>query len=57
MSLRPGESTVLEPGMCFHLILGMWMDGWGYETSESVLVTEDGPELLTDVEQGLVVKT
>lgn len=56
VSLRAGETTELAPGMCFHLILGMWMDGWGYETSESVLVTEDGPELLTEVNQGLVVK-
>ena len=57
VSLRAGDETVLAAGMCFHLILGMWMDGWGYETSESVLVTEHGPELLTDVDQGLVVKT
>lgn len=56
VSLRSGERSVLAPGMCFHLILGMWMDGWGYETSESVLIGADGPELLTDVPQGLLVK-
>ncbi|UAL30851.1 M24 family metallopeptidase [Nocardioides rotundus] len=56
VSLRAAETTELLPGMCFHLILGMWMDGWGYETSESVLVTETGPELLTDIDPGLVVK-
>jgi Xaa-Pro aminopeptidase len=55
MSLRPGDSTVLEPNMTFHMILGMWMDGWGYELSESFVVTEHGPECLSDVPRGLTV--
>lgn len=55
VSLRGEDPTLLRPGMCFHLILGMWMDHWGYETSESVLVTEDGPELLAPLDQGLVI--
>ena len=29
MSLRPGDTTVLEANMTFHMILGIWMDGWG----------------------------
>jgi ectoine hydrolase len=57
VSLRSEEETPIEAGMAFHLILGMWMDGWGYETSESLLVTPDGVERLADVPQGLVVKT
>lgn len=56
VSLRAGSDTVLEPGMAFHVILGMWMDGWGYETSESVVITESGPELLTNVPRGLTIK-
>jgi ectoine hydrolase len=56
VSLRAEDKTELAPGMAFHLILGMWMDGWGYETSESVLVGPGGAELLTNVPQGLVVK-
>lgn len=56
VSLRSEEETLLQAGMAFHVILGMWMDGWGYETSEAVLVTEDGAERLADVEQGLTVK-
>jgi ectoine hydrolase len=56
VSLRAEDKTELAPGMAFHLILGMWMDGWGYETSESVLVGPGGAELLTHVPQGLVVK-
>jgi ectoine hydrolase len=56
MSLRPGDTTVLEPNMTFHMILGMWMDGWGYELSESFAVTEHGAECLSHVPRGLTVK-
>lgn len=47
ISLRPGDRTVLEPNMCFHVILGMWEEGWGYELSETVRVTSGGAETLT----------
>jgi Xaa-Pro dipeptidase len=43
-SLRPGDQTVLQPNMTFHMILGMWMDNYGFECSESFRVTEDGCE-------------
>jgi Xaa-Pro aminopeptidase len=56
ISLRPGDTTVLEPNMVFHMILGMWMDDWGYELSETFVVTADGAECLTDVPRGLTVK-
>jgi ectoine hydrolase len=55
VSLRPAEHTVLQPGMCFHVILGMWMDGWGYERSEPVALTADGVERLTDCTQELTI--
>lgn len=55
-SLREGDTTVLVPDMTFHLMLGMWMDGWGYELSETFRVTEDGHELLANVPQRLFVK-
>ncbi len=42
MSLRPGDTTILAPNMTFHMILGMWMDDFGFECSESFRVTEDG---------------
>jgi Xaa-Pro dipeptidase len=47
-SLRPGDKTVLQPNMTFHMILGMWMDDWGFECSESFRVTQDGCETFTD---------
>lgn len=43
-SLRPGDRTVLAPNMTFHMILGMWMDNYGFECSESFYVTEEGCE-------------
>lgn len=55
VSLRPAEHTALEAGMCFHIILGMWMDGWGYELSEPVAVTPDGVERLTNMTQDLTI--
>ena len=55
-SLREGDTTVLEPGMCFHLILGMWMDDWGFELSETFRVTDATPELLTSFPRKLFVK-
>lgn len=47
ISLRPGDRSVLEPGNVLHSILGMWMEGWGIEVSETILVTEHGCETLT----------
>lgn len=55
VSLRAGETTVLRPGMAFHVILGMWMDGWGYELSEPVVVGERCAERLTHLPQELTV--
>lgn len=56
ISFRRSDGTVLEPGMSFHLMPGLWMDGWGLEITESILITPDGPaETLADVPRGLVV--
>ena len=55
-SLRAGDKTVMEPNMTFHLMLGMWMDGWGFEMSETFRVTESGSESLTRFPRQLFVK-
>ncbi|MGH3095505.1 MAG: M24 family metallopeptidase [Streptosporangiales bacterium] len=55
VSLRRAEPTVLEAGMCFHVILGMWMDGWGYELSEPVVIVGDGVERLTSLPWELTI--
>lgn len=57
MSLRPGDTTVLEPGMTFHFMTGLWMEDWGFEITESIVITEDGaPECLANVPRKLMVK-
>jgi ectoine hydrolase len=56
MSLRPGDTTELEAGMTFHMIVGMWMDGWGYELSETFHVTAAGAECLSAFRRELTVK-
>jgi ectoine hydrolase len=47
ISLRQGDQTVLEAGHVVHAILGMWMEGWGIEISETILITGAGCETLT----------
>ena len=55
MSLRPGDTTVLESGMCFHFQSGVWLDAYGAAISEPFVVTEGGGERLCDVERRLIV--
>lgn len=55
-SIRADDATILVPNMTFHLMLGMWMDGWGYELSDTFRVTGDGHELLADFPRRLFVK-
>ncbi len=43
ISLRAEDETVLEPGMTFHFMPGLWMSDWGLEITESILIREDGP--------------
>ena len=56
MSLRPGDRTVLEPGMTLHFMPGLWMDDWGFEITESIIIGETGPECLADVPRRMLVK-
>ena len=46
LSLRPGDTTVLEPNMTIHMIPGVWFDDWGIEISECFRVTETDSETL-----------
>lgn len=56
MSLRPGDKTVLEENMTFHFMTGLWMDDWGFEITESIVIGANGPECLADVPRRLYVK-
>jgi Xaa-Pro dipeptidase len=55
ISLRANETAQLEANNTLHVMLGMWMDGWGMELSETVRVTEGGNECLTDFPRGVHV--
>ncbi len=56
-SIRAGDETVLEPGMTFHFMPALWMDTWGLETTETILIREDGAaETMCNVERKLFVK-
>ncbi|WP_193142913.1 MULTISPECIES: M24 family metallopeptidase [unclassified Meridianimarinicoccus] len=57
VSLRAFDETVLEPGMTFHFMPGLWMDNWGLETTETILIRDSGPaEPLCNVARKLFVK-
>ena len=57
ISLRDTDETVLMPGMTFHFMPALWMDSWGLETTETILIRENGPaEALCDVERKIFVK-
>ncbi|AQZ49461.1 M24 family metallopeptidase [Martelella mediterranea] len=57
VSIRTIDETVLKPGMTLHFMPGLWMDDWGLEITETILITENGPaEALCRVERKLFVK-
>ncbi len=55
-SFRPGDTTVLEPNMTFHMLGGVWLEGYGLEISETFVVPDRGADVLTDFERSLIVK-
>jgi len=56
VSLRQGDKTILEPGMTLHFMPGIWLDTYGFECSEPLLITESGCELFVDFERKLFAK-
>ena len=56
ISFRAEDETILEPGMTFHFMPGLWMENWGLEITESILITETGAETLCDYPSHLFVK-
>ncbi|MGB1110583.1 MAG: M24 family metallopeptidase [Gammaproteobacteria bacterium] len=55
MSLRGDDETEFKAGMTFHFMPGLWFEDWGFETTESVLVTDSGGECLANVPRKLLV--
>jgi ectoine hydrolase len=56
VSLRPGDKTILEPGMTLHFMPGIWLETYGFECSEPILVTENGCEKFIEFPQKLFIK-
>lgn len=57
MSLRPEDQTILQPGMTFHFMPGVWMDGWGLEITEPILIADEGPAIpFCNLARKLIVK-
>ncbi len=56
-SIRPTDETELKAGMTFHFMPGLWMDGWGMETTESLLIVSQGSaEAFCSMDRKLFVK-
>ena len=54
-SLRAGDRTELQAGMCFHFQSGMWLESYGAAVSEPFVVTDSGGERLSNVPRELIV--
>ncbi len=40
ISFREDDETVLKSGMTFHFMPGLWMDDWGLEITETILIRD-----------------
>ncbi|MCP4335369.1 MAG: hypothetical protein GY785_22190 [Gammaproteobacteria bacterium] len=54
-SLRPGDTTELREGMCFHFQSGMWLQDYDAAVSEPFVVTATGGEQLSQVARELII--
>ena len=55
-SLRPGDRTVLQPNMAFHMMTGVWAKDTGVTITQAFYVTDTGHMPLTSVPRELIVK-
>jgi ectoine hydrolase len=55
LSLRPGDTTVLQPGMCIHLIPGIYEPDYSILLSEPFYVTAKGAETFCKLDRKLFV--
>ena len=54
-SLRTGDKTVLQAGMCFHFQSGVWLDDFGAAISEPIIITDNGGERTSNVPRELLI--
>ncbi len=57
MSIRRGDTTVLEANMTLHFMPALYLDYGGLELSETILITPNGAECLCQTPRKLVIKT
>ncbi len=56
-SIRLEDETPLEAGMTFHFMPALWMEDWGLEITESILIRDGQPaECLADLPRALVTR-
>ena len=53
---KPGEKTVLQPNMTFHMMPGLWLEGYGVAITECIRITDRGAETITKFPRQLFVK-
>jgi len=42
--------------MTFHFMTGLWMDDWGFEITESIIIKDSEAECIANVPRQLFVK-
>ncbi len=57
LSFRPGDMTPVPENAVVHIILGMWMDDWGMEVSETIHVRANDATCLTQFPRDVFVKS
>lgn len=55
-SLRANDTTVLAENMAFHMVCGIWNDGWGLNISEPFYLSDSGAQLFANVRRELHIK-
>jgi len=55
ISFRPDDKNHLPENAVVHIILGMWMDGWGMELSETIHVRNNDAVCLTQFPRDIYV--
>ncbi|HZK53350.1 MAG TPA: M24 family metallopeptidase [Desulfosporosinus sp.] len=56
LSVRPGDTTILQSNMVIHLIPGIWYEEVGFEIDASIRITQSGYESLYDYPLELFIK-
>ncbi|RUX94148.1 MULTISPECIES: Xaa-Pro peptidase family protein [unclassified Mesorhizobium] len=57
ISLRPGETRLLQEGMVIHLIPSLMSGDWGLEISETVIIGASGATRLSKLAPDVVIKS